>query len=274
VSRGAELLSPCRVTGIETDGATVRLATDRGPLSAAFVVAADGATGTLAKAAGWDAARSAIPALELEASVDQDTFARFAGTAWFDFGIPSAGYAWVFPKARHLSIGVLSTRRGRGALTHSLQIYLDRLGIVPRAAERHGYVIPIRPVRAPLVRNRTIAVGDAAGLADPLTAEGISYAALSARLAAEALLGGTLDEERVRVHYTRALRRQVFPGLRAARLLARVVYGPRLQHLLYRTVGDKLADAVADVTLGTRSYAAALLDPHTYLARRQEVAST
>jgi geranylgeranyl reductase family protein len=252
---GAELLAPCAVTSVEPGGDGVRLGTPRGPLHAEFVVGADGATGTVARAAGWDARRHAIPAIEVEARVDDATLARLGQAARFDFGVPPRGYAWVFPKAGHLSIGVLTTRRGSHDLARSLWQYLAQLGIRPLHVERHGYVIPTRRANGPLARGRLLAVGDAAGLADPLTAEGISFAALSGRLAARALVRGGLDQARTRDRYERAVARHILPELRAAGVLARFVYGPPpVQNAVYRTLGPRLAAAVADVAAGTRSW--------------------
>src|SRR2546426_12176348 len=86
-----------------------------------------------------------IPALEHEIQVDEATFERCARAPRFDVGIVPHGYAWVFPKAAQLSVGVLSMRRGPGHLHRDLEQYLKALDIVPRAVERHGFVIPVRP---------------------------------------------------------------------------------------------------------------------------------
>jgi len=256
---GVDVFASCPVTAVEPGDAGVRLRTAAGPLRAGFVVGADGATGLVSRVAGWDTRRAAIPALELEAEVDDATMARRSGAARFDFGLPRRGYAWVFPKATHLSIGVLSTRRGARDLSGALAAYLEYLDIRPRRATRHGYVIPVRRAESPLVRRRLLAVGDAAGLADPLTAEGISFAALSGRLAADALVAGGLDESRVRARYERAVAARIRPELRAAGVLARFIYGPRpIQETVYRAVGARLADAVADVASGVRTYRTAL----------------
>jgi geranylgeranyl reductase family protein len=256
---GADLFASCPVSAVEPGDGGVRLRTAAGPLRAGFVVGADGATGPVSRVAGWDARRAAIPALELEAEVDDATMARFASAARFDFGLPRRGYAWVFPKAAHLSIGVLSTRRGARDLSRALSDYLAYLDIRPRRATRHGYVIPVRLAESPLVRRRLLPVGDAAGLADPLTAEGISFAALSGSLAADALVGGGLDEASVRARYEHAVARRIRPELRAARVLARFVHGPRpVQETVYRALGTRLADVVADVASGVLSYRAAL----------------
>jgi flavin-dependent dehydrogenase len=130
------------------------------------------------RAAGWPPNRSAIPALECEVRVSPDDFDRFSTSARFDFGAIPHGYAWVFPKADHLSVGVLSLTRGRAGQQTHVDEYLARLSIRPLGdVQRHGYIIPVRPVAGVLVKRRIILVGDAAGLVDPVTGEGSSFAA-------------------------------------------------------------------------------------------------
>src|SRR2546422_753883 len=138
---GAELRAPCRVTGVSLARHHVRLDTDDGgPVTAELVIAADGAMSDVARLAGWRDGRHLIPALEHEIQVDEATFERCARAPRFDVGIVPHGYAWVFPKAVQLSVGVLSMRRGPGHLHRDLEQYLKALDIVPRAVERHGFV--------------------------------------------------------------------------------------------------------------------------------------
>src|SRR5947207_13698457 len=184
---GAALRAPCTVTGVTLEARYVRLDTDAGPVTAALVIAADGATGEVARLAGWDDGRHLIPALEYEVRVDDATLDRFTRVPRFDVGIISHGYAWVFPKTAHLSVGVLTTHRGAINLHRQLEEYLRVVGLAPQAIERHGFVIPIRPRTGPLARERMLLVGDAAGLADPGTAGGLSLAVRSAGAAADAL---------------------------------------------------------------------------------------
>jgi len=263
---GATLLAPCEIRGYRADKACV-LETAGGNLTASLVVAADGATGFISRAAGWPSRNVSIPALEYEVPVDAATFRRFALSARFDFGVIPHGYAWVFPKRSHLSVGVLSTRRGRVGLKAHLERYLGQLGIIAAGdVAHHGYVIPVRPVARTFVRNRTLLVGDAAGLVEPVAAEGISFAVLSARLAADAIVQGGLDEPRVRDRYHASLRANVLPELRAARLLARVLYDVRwLNRWAFRTNGRLLAEGVTDVYMGERTYRSALSRPLNYL---------
>ncbi len=263
---GAELLAPLEIRGYRADASCV-LATDRGDLTARLVVAADGATGFVARAAGWRPNAASIPALEYEVPVDAGTLGRFSDSARFDFGVIPHGYAWVFPKRAHLSIGVLSTRRGRVELRSYLERYLALLRIAPAGEPaRHGYVIPVRPARRTFVRNRALLVGDAAGLVEPVAAEGISFAVLSGQLAARAIVQGGLNETRVGDLYHAALRERVLPELGAARLLARILYdvGP-LRRWAFRTNGQLLAEGMTGVFMGERTCRGALSRPRSYL---------
>ena len=251
---GATLRAACCVRGVTLGPRHVRLETDAGPVTAAFVIAADGATGELARLGGWGVGRHLIPALEYEVRVDDATLDRFARAPRFDVGVVPHGYAWVFPKTAHLSVGVLTTHRGAINLHRQLEEYLRLIGLAPQATERHGFVIPVRPRAGPLARERMLLVGDAAGLADPVTAEGISPAARSGGLAADAIIASELDPPRARAGYHAALR-PLLDELRVARALARLLYEhPRARRWMFRRVGQPLVEAITDVFMGVRTY--------------------
>jgi geranylgeranyl reductase family protein len=270
VTAGAELRAPCRVTGVHHQRDGIRLDTDGGPVRAGFVIAADGVNSDVARLAGWRDGRHLVPALEYEVQVDDAALDRFARAPRFDVGLVPRGYAWVFPKATHLSVGVLTVHRGAINLHHHLGEYLRAIGLVPRSIERHGFVIPIRPRAGPLAQGRVLLTGDAAGLADPLTAEGISLAAQSGRLAAEAIHG---EPGRVRATYA-ALLRPMLADLRVGRWLAHLLYDhPRARVWIFRRLGQRLVDAITDVFLGERTYRGSLTGLPLALARRASTRS-
>ena len=270
---GAVLRAPCTVSGVSLDPRRARLDTDAGPVTAAFVIAADGATGELARLAGWGDGRHLIPALEYEVHVDDATLDRFGRVPRFDVGVVPCGYAWVFPKTAHLSVGVLTTRRGAINLHRWLEEYLRVIGLAPRSMERHGFVIPVRPRAGPLARQRMLLVGDAAGLADPVTAEGISLAARSGELAADAIVASQLDPPRARAAYRAALR-PMLAELRVARMLARLLYDhPRARCWMFGRVGQRLVEAITDVFMGARTYRASVPGLFAALALRPSTRS-
>jgi geranylgeranyl reductase family protein len=269
---GVELLAPRRVRGLTQSSSDVQLETDGEPLVARYCVAADGAGSRTARAAGWPENENVIPALESEIRVAPIDHARFAGSARFDFGLLPSGYAWVFPKRDHLSVGCLSRLRGWGALREDLETYLKHLGLAEHGRrEDHGFVIPVAPRSAELARGRVALIGDAAGLADPVTGEGISWAILSGHLAARALTAHPDDPAAMCNIYSELLDRDMLPELKIARRLAGLLYEyPRLRRLAFRRVGQSLCDVVGGVFLGEQSYRDLVRNPRNYfkLARR------
>lgn len=260
---GAVLRDGHAVLAVDAGREHVELATDRGRLRADFLVVADGATGPTARFAGWSAPHGGVAALEWELDVDAATLARFTAHARFDFGDVDSGYAWVFGKRERLSVGILSTRRS-GGLAPLLERYLERLAIRPTRVERHGYVIPLAPRREGVARGRVLLVGDAAGLADPVLAEGISHAALGARLAARAL-----DEGRGHVDVSARIYRELVEveigrELVWARRLARVLHRPALRAWLFERFGDPFVTAMGSVAAGRSGYRQLLFDPRHY----------
>jgi len=231
------------------------------------VIAADGANSVLARETGRPALRGVVPALEVELTLSAEEMQPLLGAARFDFGFVPAGYAWVFPKRDHLSVGVLTTQRGAANLHEYYRRYLELIGVKgPRQEERHGYLIPCCPRSGLFDVARVFFVGDAAGLADPVTAEGITAGILSGQKAAQAILRGGGDARAALRIYEEDLRRTLLRELRAARWLARVVYDcPRLRRALFMRHGQRLSELVTQIVTGEASYFGALRSPRNYL---------
>lgn len=264
---GAELFPGEPVCGVTIMADQVKLRTGRGEFTAGYVIAADGAGSVVARQCGLPELRRLIPALECEVSVAAPCFEKFSRAARFDFGLTPHGYAWVFPKREHLSIGVLTTRRGSCNLNEEYRRYLARLGIDDfTEMERHGYMIPIQPRDRMFDAPRILLAGDAAGLVDPVTAEGISAAILSGQLAAQAVLNGQALEAETRRAYRRLLEADLLPELRVARVLARVLYDfPRVRAWLLTRHGQRLSEFLTRIVMGESSYRAAVRRPGNYL---------
>ncbi|MFO0698958.1 MAG: geranylgeranyl reductase family protein [Nitrospira sp.] len=246
----------CAVNDVVLQHDAVTVVTPLGDMKAKFVVAADGALGTVARKVGMADGRVLIPALEYEVRIPQARLDRFRGVARFDFGLLPHGYAWAFPKREHLSIGVLSMVQREGNLKRAIMQYLNLLGCRDATQiEQHGFVIPIQPRKGPFIENRVLLVGDAAGFADAVTGEGISFAIRSGMLAAQSLIDSHLEEVAVRQKYTHALADTILPELRTGRWLAWLLYGfPRFRSWAFSQQGQRLCEAVTDVMAGTRTY--------------------
>jgi geranylgeranyl reductase family protein len=157
--------------------------------SAAALVGADGVNGTIATQLGIGGARRHLVALEADmpfALVDRSAYRRRLAV---EVGTVAGGYAWVFPKLDHLNIGVVGWKTEGPHLREQLHRFARSLDLDPEALQHvRGYRLPLRAPGDPLYKGRSVLVGDAAGLVDPLSGEGIHSAFLSATLAAEAIV--------------------------------------------------------------------------------------
>ena len=95
------------------------------------------------------------------------------------------GYIWVFPRCGHLSVGICGKGEAAGALRRRLELYMSQHGISWKGATFYSHLLPSLDA-ASWRGNRVsgegwMAVGDAAGLVDPITGEGLYYAIRSAR---------------------------------------------------------------------------------------------
>ena len=266
-SAGAAVHARCAVENVSCHGDFVTIVTNGGAMRARFVVAADGALSTVARKMGLADGRVLIPALEYEVTIPPSRLETFHGTARFDVGLLPHGYAWTFPKQQHLSIGVLSMAQRKHDLKQTMAQYLGLLNCGSSTQiERHGFVIPISPRRGAFVEKRILLVGDAAGFADPVTGEGISFAIRSGLLAAHALIDGQLDQDSVRNAYTGSVAETILPELQRGRCLARLLYHfPRTRSWAFSRHGQRLSEAVTDVMAGKRQYRDLAFKPRTLL---------
>ncbi len=264
---GVELLAGVTVREVDATSDGVRLDTTAGELRARFVIAADGVNSVVARKTGRPALRGIVPALECETTLAPEAMAPWMEAARFDFGLVPAGYGWVFPKGDHLSIGVGTTRRGAANLPEYYERYLRRLGIgTPWREERHGYMIPCRPREGMFAAPRVLFVGDAAGLADPVTAEGISAGIISGQLAAKAVIDGRFDERAVKRGYRATLEDALLADLRVARWLAWLLYEqPRWCAALLSRRGQGMSELMTRIVCGETTYRAAVRRPGHYL---------
>ncbi len=220
----AEVRDSTRVVGVVEERDKVRVSTADGQeLVARYLLGADGANSIVAKALGLRQRNGLGGAIEAEVQVDGRTLAEYAQTALFEFGAVPSGYLWIFPKKEHLSVGIAVFGKSHADLRSILRREMASFGIELEGTPLHAHPLPVHWHHEGLATERTLLVGDAAGLVDPFLGEGIRYAVRSAHLAAEAI---ARDEVKA---YTPGVQQEIGAGLRRARCLARLFYGlPRL----------------------------------------------
>ncbi|WP_405089508.1 geranylgeranyl reductase family protein [Micromonospora sp. NBC_01392] len=214
VSAGAEVREGVAVRAVEQDPDEVRLRLADGEVvRARAVVGADGSSGVTARHVGVRF-RQVDLGLELELPVPAVERDRWRGRVLLDWGRVPGSYAWVFPKGDRLTVGVISAR-GDGERTRAyLRDFVARLGLSGIAPDHDsGHLTRCRADDSPLRHGRVLVVGDAAGLLEPWSREGISYALRSGRLAGAAVADGDLDA------YPREVARLLTPEMRAGHRL-------------------------------------------------------
>lgn len=245
------------VTGITQSEGGLTVRTDNGVLECNMLVGADGATSTVRRVCDFGDDRQMAPAVEWEVHPGADHMDRLSHACRFDFGPVRTGYGWVFPKRDHLSIGVMHTGPGRADLNRAMEGYLESLGLSRISPpERHGHRIPVHPGKGPFARGRVLLAGDAAGFADPVTGEGISWALLSGRLAGTAIAEASVDPKKAVDLYTRAIKSDILPELAAGRVFARVLYRhPRVALWGLKNHGQRICEKVTDIVAGESGWA-------------------
>ncbi|MFI0862463.1 geranylgeranyl reductase family protein [Streptomyces smyrnaeus] len=193
VKAGAEVRTGVTVSRVEQHGPAVPdrrtvavvLTGEERPVLARAVVGADGSASRIGAHVGVKMDQVDL-GLEAEIPVPQSVAEDWAGRVLVDWGPLPGSYGWVFPKGDTLTVGVISAR-GEGAATKRyLDDFIGRLGLAgfePRVSS--GHLTRCRADDSPLSRGRVLVCGDAAGLLEPWTREGISFALRSGRLAGE-----------------------------------------------------------------------------------------
>jgi flavin-dependent dehydrogenase len=200
---------------------------------------------------------NASPALEAEVFLDKVHEKKYQGTVHFDFGEVPEGYAWIFPKRDHLSIGVFSTRKKCSTLLKHLHDYLKQKGLKDaRIASLKGHLIPIGPQLSNIVaKKNVILLGDAAGLADPITGEGIYHALKQVDMASGCIKKYLSGEFDTLDYYNTLIKKEFVTELKYASYIAHLLYRmPRLSHWALKRKGEKIMGYYLDVITGEKTY--------------------
>jgi geranylgeranyl reductase family protein len=219
VAAGAEFRDGHGVRELDINGVvTVRPGGDTH--IARILIGADGANGIVAKQAGFPTSTDAAVALEANYPASGAFAERWADAIALDFGGTPGGYAWLFPKGDHVNVGIGGWRHIGPTLRARLSALCRFLNLdESKLYGLRGYHLPLRAPNAPVVRGPVLLAGDAAGMVDPLSGEGIHAAFWSGRLAAESV-ARLLSGETSDLHgYEAAVRDQIEQELVISRKL-------------------------------------------------------
>lgn len=259
-TNGAAVYESERVMAVceESDGVAVK--TDRGSYRGRFLVGADGANSLIARTLLPSVRATFMIGIEGEAPIEARPPGLKAQSIVLDIGVLKGGYAWVFPKKGNLSIGAAEFQPACMSPKIGYERFMrdepSLAGLTPPV--KRGHPIPIyrgqRSETTRIAAGRVALVGDAAQLVDPLFGEGIYYAVLSGRLAAESIIGQLRARTPDLAGYAERVAREIYPEFRVAARIAWFLYGfPRVFHRIARR-RPQIMQLFYDVLKGRETY--------------------
>ncbi|MEV8504280.1 geranylgeranyl reductase family protein [Actinoplanes sp. NPDC051475] len=234
VAAGADVRQNAQVRAVDQDADAARVTLADGEvISARTVIGADGSAAVTSRYVGVTFDQQDL-GLEVELAATPEDRAAYRGRVLLDWGPVPGSYGWVFPKDDELTVGVIMAK-GKGAETKQyLSDFVRQLGLTDRKVVRDsGHLTRCRSADAPVRRGRVLVVGDAAGLLEPWTREGISYALRSGSWAGEVAARARTPEDLA--EYERLVEAQLAPEMAAGRRLLSVFSRhPGLMHTAMR----------------------------------------
>jgi geranylgeranyl reductase family protein len=270
---GAVVRDRTPVMAVENGDGVVTLRTGAGEVvHARALVGADGSASRVGRHLGVRCEQVDL-ALEVEVPVDRRVSASWRGRMLMEWGPLPGSFGWVFPKGDVCTAGVVAAK-GNGEATRSyLREFLQRHGLGDLTPLHDtGHLTRCRHPDSPLARHRVLLAGDAAGLCDPWSREGISFALRSGVWSGQAAVRVARAEDeadlaRARDDYATAVRATLGAEMQASRQIMDVfTRRPGVVHTaltavppVWRAVDSYLTGTttIPDL-LGTRTARAAL----------------
>ena len=173
-----------RTVELEEDGRPAVTFDDGSRAGAEVLVAADGANGICGRSLQLGEGRIFAPALEANVAYDAVGAGVEQHVALLEMGYVPGGYGWLFPKGDHANVGVGGWDSEGPHLRDHLRRVCERHDIAwSSLTEIRGHRLPMRGAGTQVANGRALAVGDAAGLVDPLSGDGMYEAFSSAHVA-------------------------------------------------------------------------------------------
>jgi menaquinone-9 beta-reductase len=192
IDSGAQFVSGANVSHVEATqtGVTVHTSEKGTHEGRVAVIATGAATGVLTRSGILEKQPKAMLAAR---AYFEDVPRALEPTFQLRFdNVPSPGYGWIFPTgANTANVGVgFFPRRGSGTAVQAFERFARLVQGARQVGPVKGYPIRVDFLRAPTFAANTLLVGEAAGLVNPLTGEGIDYALESGQIAAAHVVRG------------------------------------------------------------------------------------
>jgi len=256
--RAGAQIEKTRVLAMTPRNGGWRLSTKHGSLDADFCIVATGARNPLRDVGTRWTAGDTMHALGYYVPARQEHID-------IQFLPQFEGYIWVFPRCGHLSVGICGKGEPAQALRARLEAYMREKDISWKDAPFYSHVLP--SLAWPAWRNNRVAghawvaVGDAGGLVDPITGEGLYYAIRSGDLASQIVLSSAHAHEDKPSAYRALLHRDFAADLEFSATLARRVFLGRFlmgsvpkRMIQFMRRSQCFQDLMQDLFAGTQPY--------------------
>jgi len=256
--RAGAFIEKTRVLGIDRRESGWTLRTKNGMADADFCIVATGARNPLRGVGTEWSATDTMSALGYYVPASQEHID-------IQFLPQLEGYIWVFPRCGHLSVGICGKGEPAQSLRARLEQYMDERGIAWKGSAFYSHMLP--SLESPgWKKNRVagdgwMAVGDAGGLVDPITGEGLYYAMRSGDLASRVVVDDAHGLVEKAAAYRALLRREFAMDLEFAAVLAKRVF---LGNFMFNAVPTRMIqfirrsprfrDLMQDLFSGTQPY--------------------
>ena len=288
INAGAEIDFQQQVIAINYEHNGVIVSTKSGFYKARLIIGADGASSIVARSRGLRRNIEQGLAWEAEIFTDPCILAKYSDTVFLDWGTFLGGYGWVFPKKDHFSIGVGGPARLSKQMIPYYYKFLEYIDLgdsrhpalgtrysvtdsenreprtknrvpsteyqVPRTLSLKSWPIPVRTKKGNFHADRAIVVGDAAGLTDSLTGEGIYYAIRSGKIAAVSCQSFLNGETTSLKSYSDRVNDE---------LMTELLEGNKIKHI-FNTVPSKIHCFVRDSDRAWRAFGKVLRGERSY----------
>lgn len=254
---GAVIQEGRRVLSVNRDDSSVQLVGSE-TIEADFIIGCDGVTSRVAQSIKLPPLTRSGLAVGMELHLPRAAFHRQPEKPEIYFRVARWGYGWLFPKRDCLTIGLAGLVEKNSNLKDRFIDFVKELnrGELP-AVPWKGHPIPFGNHRSRPGRNNILLAGDAAGLVEPVTGEGIAFAIESGGCAAKAVLAAASlgDPSSALSLYSRQYAR-ITTQFRHARMMRRLVFPAVTQPIFLRVLARSrsVASRYLDLLAGEIDY--------------------
>ncbi|MDJ0897966.1 MAG: geranylgeranyl reductase family protein [Xenococcus sp. MO_188.B8] len=220
IAQGAEFKDSTEVTGINLEDQQWQVSTEDGVFTSSYLIAADGANGPTA---GWLGFKSPQKVVAASLEVTTEVSEKRQNLAYFDFGSLKNGFMWSFPKQDSYSFSGAFVRDHKGKpqeIKKQLTNFADKFGVDLANSQYAESTLNLWQADSPLHSDRSLVVGEAGGIVDPLIGEGIRPAIFTGMKAAVAISAALDGDNSALANYSEVIKTEWGSNLAKAQTVA------------------------------------------------------